>query len=49
MVPPSTDESGRRTQHKFSCLDEDGIVKQGEILSKGQMYHTENHSKVKAL
>lgn len=29
---------GKRQHHRFACLDEDGIVRPGEVLQKNQMY-----------
>ena len=40
-MPPSYNQSAdasKRANLKFQCLDEDGIVRPGEVLQKGQMY-----------
>lgn len=40
VPPPSMAEGagGKRQHHRFACLDEDGIVRPGEVLQKNQMY-----------
>eukprot|EP00026_Physarum_polycephalum_P001126 Phypoly_transcript_01127.p1 GENE.Phypoly_transcript_01127~~Phypoly_transcript_01127.p1 ORF type:complete len:1105 (+),score=124.69 Phypoly_transcript_01127:86-3400(+) len=41
VMPPSygqSAEQSKRVNRKFECLDEDGIVRPGEILHKGQVY-----------